>query len=40
MLKNNTWLKIPTPYEAYIRVLKEYFDVNVRNFETPENLTD
>jgi hypothetical protein len=38
-LKEKTWLKIPSPYEAYIRVLSEYFDINIRDFITPSELT-
>jgi len=39
-LTKETWLHIPTPYEAYIRVMSEYFDTKVDNFLSPEYLTD
>ena len=41
MFKEETWLKIPSPYYCYIRLLKEYFLNNKsKNLETPESLTD
>lgn len=41
MFKEETWLKVPTPYYCYIRLLKEYFLNNKNKFlETPESLTN
>jgi len=40
MFKEETWLKVPTPYYCYIRLLKEYFLSNKgKHLETPETLT-
>jgi hypothetical protein len=40
MFKEETWLKVPSPYYCYIRLLKEYFLNNKsKNLETPESLT-
>jgi hypothetical protein len=38
-LEEQTWLHIPTPYEAYIRVLSEYFEIKINDFQSPEILT-
>jgi hypothetical protein len=41
MFKNETWLKIPSPYYCYLRLLKEYFlDGRKKDLETPESLTN
>lgn len=41
MFKEETWLKVPTPYYCYIRLLKEYFLNNkIKFLQTPENLTN
>jgi hypothetical protein len=40
MFKEETWLKIPSPYYCYIRLLKEYFIKKKNNLETPKSLTD
>ena len=36
-IKEKTRLQLPTPYECYIKMLHEYFEVN-EEIDTPHNI--
>ena len=39
-IEHDTWINIPSPFEAYLRVLYEYFHIKTHHFISPEDLTN